>query len=102
MGKRSIPDAIVGASGIITPDGQLIQLEAGVTVVNAGPSGAVLSNGKHIQYRSKRSIPNAIVGASGIITPDGQLIQLEAGVSVVNAGPSGAVLSNGKHIQYKL
>lgn len=45
------PEAIVGPSGIITPDGQIIQLEPGVSVVNHGPSGAVLSNGRSIQYR---------------------------------------------------
>uniref|UniRef100_Q7M494 Exoskeletal protein HACP44 n=4 Tax=Homarus americanus TaxID=6706 RepID=Q7M494_HOMAM len=41
---------LVGASGIITPSGRLIQLPAGVTVASAGPSGAVLSNGDNIQY----------------------------------------------------
>jgi len=46
--KRSA-DHLVGASGIITDKGQLIQLPAGVTVVAAGPSGIVLSNGQNIQ-----------------------------------------------------
>jgi len=41
---------IVGHSGIITNKGQLIQLPAGVSVVHAGPSGAVLSNGQNIQF----------------------------------------------------
>jgi len=40
---------VIGESGIITSTGQLIQLEPGVTVVHAGPSGIVLSNGKNIQ-----------------------------------------------------
>jgi len=46
--KRSA-DHLVGASGIITNKGQLIQLPAGVTIVSAGPSGIVLSNGQNIQ-----------------------------------------------------
>ncbi|XP_042223568.1 uncharacterized protein LOC121867620 isoform X1 [Homarus americanus] len=40
---------LVGESGIITSDGQQIQLEHGVKVVLAGPSGILLSNGKNIQ-----------------------------------------------------
>jgi len=47
-GKRSA-DHLIGASGIITNKGQLIQLPAGVTIVSAGPSGIVLSNGQNIQ-----------------------------------------------------
>ncbi|XP_071526318.1 uncharacterized protein [Panulirus ornatus] len=42
---------LVGDSGIVTDDGQLIQLERGVKVVHAGPSGIVLSNGKNIQLK---------------------------------------------------
>ncbi|XP_068218617.1 uncharacterized protein [Palaemon carinicauda] len=41
---------VVGHSGLITNTGRQIQLPAGVTVVSAGPSGAVLSNGDNIQY----------------------------------------------------
>jgi len=40
---------LIGHSGIITDQGELIQLPAGVTVVAAGPSGFVLSNGENIQ-----------------------------------------------------
>jgi len=40
----------IGNSGIITKDGQLFQLGHGVTVVSAGPSGAVLSDGRNIQF----------------------------------------------------
>ncbi|XP_063597928.1 uncharacterized protein LOC134774446 [Penaeus indicus] len=47
--KRDLSGHLVGASGIITKDGQLIQLEPGVTIVQAGPSGIILSNGKNIQ-----------------------------------------------------
>ncbi|KAK4302829.1 hypothetical protein Pmani_025117 [Petrolisthes manimaculis] len=43
--------ALVGDSGIVTPKGDLHQLGHGVEIVVAGPSGAVLSNGEHIQYR---------------------------------------------------
>ena len=93
--------ALIGSSGFITPSGVPIQLDAGVTVVSAGPSGAVLSNGKNIQYRKKRSANfGALIGSSGFITPSGIPIQLAAGVTVVSAGPSGAVLSNGQNIQY--
>jgi len=40
----------IGHSGIITKSGKLIQLDHGVTIVPAGPSGAVLSNGKNVQF----------------------------------------------------
>merc|ERR1712215_251882 len=46
--KRST-EHLVGASGVVASNGQLIQLPAGVTVVAAGPSGIVLSNGQNIQ-----------------------------------------------------
>lgn len=46
--KRGLP--LKGSSGYIAPDGTLYQLPHGVTVVVAGPSGAVLSNGDHIQH----------------------------------------------------
>merc|ERR1711970_236211 len=95
--KRST-EHLVGASGVVASNGQLIQLPAGVTVAAAGPSGLVLSNGQNVQLRAKRSTEH-LVGASGIITNDGQLIQLPAGVTVVSAGPSGIVLSNGQNIQ---
>merc|ERR1712042_176707 len=50
VGNRS-KRHLIGPSAIITDDGQLFQLEAGVTVVSAGPSGFVLSNGKSIQLK---------------------------------------------------
>ncbi|CAL4158161.1 unnamed protein product, partial [Meganyctiphanes norvegica] len=40
---------LIGHSDIITDQGELTQLPAGVTVVAAGPSGFVLSNGENIQ-----------------------------------------------------
>merc|ERR1712002_1110069 len=40
---------LIGPSAIITDHGELIQLPAGVTVVESGPSGFVLSNGENIQ-----------------------------------------------------
>nr|XP_027238168.1 uncharacterized protein LOC113829248 [Penaeus vannamei] len=97
--KRDTYGHLVGASGIVTSDGQLIQFEPGVTVAAAGPSGVVLSNGKNLHFVQKRDTYGHLVGASGIVTSDGQLIQFEPGVTVAAAGPSGVVLSNGKNIQ---
>ncbi|XP_066973523.1 uncharacterized protein [Macrobrachium rosenbergii] len=49
--KRSLEGALVGPSGIITASGQLIQLPSGTSIVHAGPSGVVLSNGMNIQFQ---------------------------------------------------
>merc|ERR1712180_38973 len=43
---------VIGPSAIITDQGELIQLPAGVTVVGSGPSGFVLSNGQNIQLKN--------------------------------------------------
>ncbi|XP_066973522.1 uncharacterized protein [Macrobrachium rosenbergii] len=48
--RRSLEGALIGSSGIITKSGQQIQFEPGVSVVQAGPSGVVLSNGRNIQF----------------------------------------------------
>ncbi|XP_063889326.1 uncharacterized protein LOC135116036 [Scylla paramamosain] len=100
--KRGASEAVVGESGIITPSGQLIQLPPGVSVVAAGPSAALLSTGKGIQYdRKKRAAPSkAVVGDGGIITPGGVQFQLPHGVYIVSKGPSAALLSNGEAVQY--
>lgn len=98
--KRSAP--LIGPSGIVFADGRNHQfLKPGVTIVLEGPSAYLLSDGTGVQKRVRRSVPQApVVGASGIITPDNKLIQLPAGVSVVVASHSGAVLSNGQNIQF--
>lgn len=53
--KRSKRSAVnyghtIGHSGIITNKGKLIQLDNGETVVSVGPSGAVLSSGRNVQF----------------------------------------------------
>ncbi|XP_068219353.1 uncharacterized protein [Palaemon carinicauda] len=50
--KRSLDNFghTVGDSGIITNTGKLIQLPAHATVVQVGPSGAILSNGQNVQF----------------------------------------------------
>jgi len=107
--KRAVNEHgdIVGDSGVVSSDGQLLQLtEPGVKVVARGPSAILLSNGQAIQLkgRKKRSVNEHgdIVGDSGVISSDGQQLQLTApGVKVVARGPSAILLSNGQAIQLK-
>ncbi|XP_066973527.1 uncharacterized protein [Macrobrachium rosenbergii] len=40
----------IGNSGVVTKDGKQFQFPHGATVVSAGPSGVVLSNGENIQF----------------------------------------------------
>jgi len=99
--KRSVNQYgdVIGDSGVIA-DGQLVQLKPGQSVVAAGPSAILLSDGTAIQKRSKRSVNEYgdVIGASGVIA-DGQLLQLKPGQSVVAAGPSAILLSDGTAIQ---
>ncbi|XP_068219354.1 uncharacterized protein [Palaemon carinicauda] len=41
---------IIGDSGIITNTGNVIQLPANATIIQVGPSEAILSNGQNIQF----------------------------------------------------
>ena len=96
--KRAV--SLEGPSGVLFADGQLRHLPVGVTVVSVGPSGATLSNGKHVQFREKRAASGAVVGSAGFITPSGVPVQLAPGVTVASSGPSGIVLSTGENVQY--
>nr|ABR27688.1 cuticle proprotein proCP6 [Callinectes sapidus] len=95
--KRAV--SLEGPSGVLFADGQKRHLPVGVTVVSVGPSGATLSNGKHVQFREKRAV--SLEGPSGVLFADGQKRHLPVGVTVVSVGPSGATLSNGKHVQFR-
>merc|ERR1712168_858493 len=76
---------------------------AGVTVASEGPSGIVFTDGINIQKRAKRATITStghLIGDSGAVLSNGKQIQFkEGGVTVLLEGPSGLILSDGTQIQ---
>lgn len=100
--------ANVGPSGIVYPDGELVQFSQAVAdnIVLVGPAGIVTKDGQNIQLRAKRSaagfvLPKGNIGYSGILRADGtyDLFSHDFAFDIVSLGPSGIVTKSGKNIQ---
>merc|ERR1719259_637365 len=103
--KKRPPQHLVGPSGAVTADGQLVQFTTGGTqVLLDGPSGIVFDDGQLVQKRAKRSTFGitslAQVGAAQAMLPNGTPVHFAPGAEVAAAGPSGIVLTDGRNIQY--
>merc|ERR1712212_692469 len=98
--KRALNLPLAGPSGIVYPDGRLVQFsqaEADNTVL-VGPSGIVRKDGKNTQLRKKRST-KCLIGPSGVLCPGANPVQFSKHATPVVEGPSGIVFSTGENIQ---
>jgi len=118
--------ALVGPSGIVSPDGNNIQFthDLANNVAVAGPSGIVTKDGRNIQLPAglehltaadfnipaRAASPAAplspllagLVGASGIVHPAGNTqFTREQAEDIVLIGPSGIVTKSGRNIQLR-
>jgi len=99
--KRATP--LAGPSGIVYPDGRLVQFTHAQAdnVAVVGPSGIVNKDGKNIQFRKKRSVASA--GPSGIVYSDGRQVQFTQAQAenIAVVGPSGIVRKDGMNTQFR-
>merc|ERR1712180_421520 len=117
--------AQVGPSGIVNPDGTLVQFtaEQANNIASIGPSGIVTKDGRNMQLPAGKEsfsaayIPTPIakaaaalpelragglVGASGIVYEDGNTqFTREQAENIVVAGPSGVVTKDGRNVQFR-
>merc|ERR1712025_1144044 len=120
--------ALVGPSGIVSPDGNNIQFthDLANNVAVAGPSGIVTKDGRNIQLPAGLETLSAshfnapapapavtpaaplspllagLVGASGIVHPAGNTqFTREQAEDIVLIGPSGIVTKSGQNIQLR-
>merc|ERR1712198_99802 len=117
--------ALIGPSGIVNPDGTLIQFTAdqASNIASVGPSGLVTNDGRNIQSPAGEvsftaaDIPTPIasapaplpelragdlLGASGIVSEAGNTqFTSEQADNFVVVGPSGAVTKDGRNVQFR-
>merc|ERR1712142_1168858 len=118
--------AQVGPSGIVNPDGTLVQFtrEQADNIAVIGPSGIVTKDGTNMQLRSgqdsftaadiptpvakpKAPLPTSpllagLVGPSGIVNEKGNTqFTREFADNIAVAGPSGVVTKDGRNIQFR-
>merc|ERR1719186_1010514 len=118
--------AQVGPSGIVNPDGTLVQFtrEQAENIAVIGPSGIVTKDGSNMQLPSgqdyftaadipspvatpKASIPTSpllagLVGPSGIVNEKGNTqFTREFADNIAVAGPSGIVTKDGRNVQFR-
>merc|ERR1711970_936857 len=115
--------AQVGPSGIVNPDGTLIQFtqEQADNIAVIGPSGIVTKDGSNMQlpsgqdYFTAANIPTPVAkpkaplptspllagltGPSGVVTKDGRNIQFRTNRSAHMIGASGMILADGTPVQ---
>nr|P81582.1 RecName: Full=Cuticle protein CP1246; Short=CPCP1246 [Cancer pagurus] len=108
-----------GESGIVYPDGRLVQFTRAEAdnIAEIGEAGVVMHDGTHVQFdrdmaahhagTPPQPMPERVTldqsyGYSGIIMPDGNNRQFTAAESdnLVLVGPSGAVTADGKNVQF--
>merc|ERR1712055_53740 len=118
--------AQVGPSGIVNPDGTLIQFtqEQADNIAVIGPSGIVTKDGSNMQlpsgqgYFTAANIPTPVAkpkaplptspllagltGPSGIVSEKGNTqFTREFADNIAVAGPSGAVTKDGRNVQFR-
>nr|P81581.1 RecName: Full=Cuticle protein CP1243; Short=CPCP1243 [Cancer pagurus] len=108
-----------GESGIVYPDGRLVQFTRAEAdnIAEIGEAGVVMHDGTHVQFDRDMAAHHAGTppqpmpvremlaqpyGYSGIMKPDGNNRQFTAAESdnLVLVGPSGAVTADGKNVQF--
>jgi len=103
--KRALNLPLAGPSGMVYPDGRLVQFSHAEAdnIASIGPSGIVRKDGLNTQFgaRKKRSLP--VVGPSGIVYPDGRQVQFSQAEAdnIAVVGPSGIVRKDGKNTQLR-